>query len=348
MLQRRPLLPLQFGDDIGGLPPTGSGAVTDPRRPRRVGDGPSSRQRRRERRPTGAISCHRVSIVPRRRGEGAPPCPQRSPTTHAMRLSRRRSLDAPAGASSPNGDGSITRGHVRHRTSALRGVTRQRDRWRLHGRDGRRMDRDTLDARQRAGRIPHRQPAHAADPLRGRRAWNGALVDSRLGLCGRIVDYRDVVRAKIVLMAADGLDNDEIADRLDTDARSCRSGANGSSSRASRASRSAPEAVGPSLSPLRSSSPSRRWPASCPPASACRCRVCTYRTSSPRCARRGIVAEVSGTTIWRWLSEDAIRPVAATLVDLPPRPRLRGQGGPSARSLRRLLGPARRWANATT
>ena len=28
--------------------------------------------------------------------------------------------------------------------------------------------------------------------------------------------YRDVVRAKIVLMAADGLDNDEIANRLDT------------------------------------------------------------------------------------------------------------------------------------
>jgi transposase len=28
--------------------------------------------------------------------------------------------------------------------------------------------------------------------------------------------YRDVVRAKIVLLAADGLDNDEIAARLDT------------------------------------------------------------------------------------------------------------------------------------
>ena len=28
--------------------------------------------------------------------------------------------------------------------------------------------------------------------------------------------YREVVRAKIVLMAADGLDNDEIATRLDT------------------------------------------------------------------------------------------------------------------------------------
>ena len=28
--------------------------------------------------------------------------------------------------------------------------------------------------------------------------------------------YRDVVRAKIILMAADGVDNDEIADRLNT------------------------------------------------------------------------------------------------------------------------------------
>lgn len=28
--------------------------------------------------------------------------------------------------------------------------------------------------------------------------------------------YRDVMRAKVVLMAADGLDNDEIAARLDT------------------------------------------------------------------------------------------------------------------------------------
>jgi transposase len=28
--------------------------------------------------------------------------------------------------------------------------------------------------------------------------------------------YRDVVRAKIILMAADDVDNDEIADRLDT------------------------------------------------------------------------------------------------------------------------------------
>lgn len=44
--------------------------------------------------------------------------------------------------------------------------------------------------------------------------------DQRRELEGRArrytLPYRDVVRAKIVLMAADGLDNDVIADRLDT------------------------------------------------------------------------------------------------------------------------------------
>jgi transposase len=44
--------------------------------------------------------------------------------------------------------------------------------------------------------------------------------DQRAELEGRArrytLPYRDVVRAKIVLMAADGLDNDEIASRLDT------------------------------------------------------------------------------------------------------------------------------------
>jgi transposase len=31
-----------------------------------------------------------------------------------------------------------------------------------------------------------------------------------------MLPYRDVVRAKIILMAADGVDNDKIADRLNT------------------------------------------------------------------------------------------------------------------------------------
>jgi hypothetical protein len=45
------------------------------------------------------------------------------------------------------------------------------------------------------------------------------------------------------------------------------------------------------------------------------------------------VCEASASTIARWLSEDAIRAVAAPLVDLPARPALLGEGRPGARSL---------------
>jgi hypothetical protein len=55
--------------------------------------------------------------------------------------------------------------------------------------------------------------------------------------------YREVVRAKIVLMAARGLDNDEIAARLDTNRVIVSSGENASSNRAFPASRSVPAAV---------------------------------------------------------------------------------------------------------
>ena len=32
-------------------------------------------------------------------------------------------------------------------------------------------------------------------------------------------------------------------------------------------------------------------------------------------------------TVWRWLSEDAIKPVAAPLLDLPPRPDFTAKAG---------------------
>ena len=44
--------------------------------------------------------------------------------------------------------------------------------------------------------------------------------------------HHEVVRAKIVLMAADGLENMVIAARLDTGRRSCRCGASGSTRKA--------------------------------------------------------------------------------------------------------------------
>jgi transposase-like protein len=120
--------------------------------------------------------------------------------------------------------------------------------------------------------------------------------------------YRDVVRAKIVLMAAEGLGNEEIAARPGTNRvivsrwrkRFFEQGLAGLGEH--------PRGGRPPVFPLRWSSPSSRSPASCRAASAFPSAACTC----PACGRvvieRGIVAEVSGKTIWRWLSEDAIKP----------------------------------------
>jgi len=42
------------------------------------------------------------------------------------------------------------------------------------------------------------------------------------------------------------------------------------------------------------------------------------------------VTEVSASTVWRWLHEDAIKPLAAAVLDPPARPRVRGEGRPGA------------------
>jgi transposase len=52
----------------------------------------------------------------------------------------------------------------------------------------------------------------------------------------------------------------------------------------------------------------------------------------------GLLAGVSTATVGRWLAEDAIRPwqpLAAPFLDLPPRSRVRRQGRPGARPVRR-------------
>src|SRR5215207_6226644 len=53
---------------------------------------------------------------------------------------------------------------------------------------------------------------------------------------------------------------------------------------------------------------------------------------------RGIVCQVSGTTVWRWLAEDAIRPWAWRSWVFPRDPDFRGKARPGARSLRAPLG----------
>jgi transposase len=120
--------------------------------------------------------------------------------------------------------------------------------------------------------------------------------------------HRDVVRAKIVLLAADGLSNEEIAARLDTPHQIV--------------SKWRKRFYEQRLTGLQDRPRSGRPPAFPPEvvvaikALACElpgtCGVPLSRWHAPDLARaaveRGIVASISGTTVWRWLSADAIRP----------------------------------------
>lgn len=59
-----------------------------------------------------------------------------------------------------------------------------------------------------------------------------------------------------------------------------------------------------SLDALKSS----RWPASCRRQAACRCRAGPPGSSLREAVTRGIAEQISGVTVWRWLTEDAIKP----------------------------------------
>ena len=120
--------------------------------------------------------------------------------------------------------------------------------------------------------------------------------------------HRDVVRAKVVLLAAGGLSNEEIAVRLDIPRQIV--------------SKWRKRFYEQRLPGLRDQPRTGRPPAFSPEvvvaikALACElpdtCGVPLSRWHAPDLARaaveRGIVASISGTTVWRWLSADAIRP----------------------------------------
>jgi transposase len=152
--------------------------------------------------------------------------------------------------------------------------------------------------------------------------------------------YRDVIRAKIVLLAAQGLANDLIASRLDTARqivskwrkRFCLARLPGleEAPRGGRPARFSPS-VRVEVKALACELPARRgFP------------VARWSLPELRCAviAQGIVAQISGATLWHWLSQDTLR-VAAPEVDLPARPGVRAQGRPHPRPLRTsLAGPA--------
>ena len=122
--------------------------------------------------------------------------------------------------------------------------------------------------------------------------------------------YREVTRAKIVLLAAEGMPNDEIAPPgWAPPAKSSPSGVSGSTSNGWPGSRSEYEPGG-----LRSSPPEvvvaiKALACELPAANG---GAPLARWHAPELARaaieQGIVASISDTTIWRWLSADAIRP----------------------------------------
>ncbi len=120
--------------------------------------------------------------------------------------------------------------------------------------------------------------------------------------------YRDVVRAKAILLAAEGLSNTEIAERLAQSRqavstwrkRFCVEGLQGLEERPrpgrprrfSPAQRAEVKALACEL-PAETGVPLSRWSAA---------------ELAREAVKRGIVATVAAITIWRWLREDAIRP----------------------------------------
>src|SRR4051812_24085838 len=156
--------------------------------------------------------------------------------------------------------------------------------------------------------------------------------------------HRDVVRAKAILYAADGMSNAEIARRLDQSRqavsdwrkRFCGEGVQGLEERPrpGRPRRFPPAQVAEVKAlaceiPARSGVPLSRWSAA---------------EIAREATRRGIVARVSGITVWRWLAEDAIRPWNYRSWIVPRHPRFAEKAGPildlyEGRWEGKLLGP---------
>ena len=152
------------------------------------------------------------------------------------------------------------------------------------------------------------------------------------------------IRAKIVLLAARGWANDVIAGRLDTPRqivskwrkRFCLWRLPGlASSPAAGAQPAFPPGVVVAVKALACELPHR-------------CGVPLSRWSRTALRRavlaQGLVAEISGTTIWRWLSQDAIRPWRYRSWIFPRDPAFAAKAGPildlyASRWQGRLLGP---------
>ena len=121
--------------------------------------------------------------------------------------------------------------------------------------------------------------------------------------------YRDVIRAKIILYAAQGLSNDVIASRLDL-ARQILSKRRKrfSSISAWRGSKSIPEAGGLPAFPLSVIVELKALACELPSRLGLPLSRLSLFDIRNEVLAQGVVAQISGSTLRRWLSSDAIRP----------------------------------------
>jgi hypothetical protein len=120
--------------------------------------------------------------------------------------------------------------------------------------------------------------------------------------------HRDVLRARIVLYAAQGLRNDEIAARLDTHARSCPNGANASTSNVWQDWPMFPGADGHRVFPPEVVVAIKALACELPATAGVPLARWHCQDLAHAAIDQGIVASISDTTVWRWLSADAIKP----------------------------------------
>ena len=136
--------------------------------------------------------------------------------------------------------------------------------------------------------------------------------------------YYQVVRAKMILLAAEGWSNDEIATSLHTRREIVslvQALLRRTPARAGRSGASRPPTPG-----RRCGRPSQGSGRELPATLAAGLSRFSVADVALQARQFGLVASISGSTVWRWLNADAIRPGTASLLDLSARSAVHAQG----------------------
>ena len=181
--------------------------------------------------------------------------------------------------------------------------------------------------------VPSTKGASLPQPARTASPWPTPSAELEASARRYTSPYFDVVRARIVLYAAHGLGNNEIAARLDTPPQVVSKWRNRFYDERLAGLTDLPRAGRPPSFPLTWWSRSRRWPANCREDGHAAGASAVPRPG-PRRRRvrhRRLDLGHHHLALAEFRCDQA---VAASVLDLPPRPRLRCQGGPCPRPLR--------------